>query len=166
MGNSLAILSGLSSPSRSNSMIRWVEHECEAMQAEKLLALDLPPVLFPYIQPEDPDWRPRYQQFNLPGEYHNGGIWPCACALYVAALVAAGRLRLAERKLLALTELVRQKREADVDFGFNEWHRAQDGEPRGQDWQTWSAGMYLYAATCVEQKKTPFFDWIRERQEK
>jgi hypothetical protein len=31
----------------------------------------------------------------------------------------------------------------------------------GEDWQTWSAAMYLYAAACVEQRKTPFFEAVR-----
>ncbi len=31
----------------------------------------------------------------------------------------------------------------------------------GQDWQTWSAALYLYAVKCVETKKTPFFDEMR-----
>jgi len=77
-------------------------------------------------------------------------------------LVAAKKFGLAEKKLLTLTELVRPAREADVEFGFNEWIRAQDGTPQGQDWQSWSAAMYLYAAACVEQKETPFFDDIRK----
>ena len=75
--------------------------------------------------------------------------------------MATGKISLAEKKLLALTELVRLSREGKVDFGFNEWFRAQDGTPRGQDWQSWSAAMYLYAAISVEQKQTPFFDEIR-----
>ena len=126
------------------------------------MALELPPCLIPYIQPEHPDWRPRYAQYNQPGEYHNGGVWPFICGFYVAALVAAGRMRVAERKLDALTALVRPVREADVEYGFNEWFRAQDGTPAGQDWQTWSAAMYLYAAACVEQQCTPFFDAVRK----
>ena len=52
-------------------------------------------------------------------------------------------------------------RTAKVEFGFNEWFKAQDGSPKGQDWQTWSAAMYLYAAKCVELRQTPFFDTIR-----
>jgi hypothetical protein len=40
------------------------------------LACDLPPCLIPYIYPTDEDWLPRYHQYNQPGEYHNGGIWP------------------------------------------------------------------------------------------
>jgi hypothetical protein len=33
--------------------------------------------------------------------------------------------------------------------------------PRGRDWQTWSAAMYLYAAASVERGSTPFFDRMR-----
>lgn len=161
LGNSLAILSGLASPSKAKSMVSWIEQECQTMREQGQLALDLSPNFFPYIRPEDRDWRPRYAEFNLPGEYHNGGVWPFVCGFHIAAIVAAGKIPLAEKKLLALTELVRPSREAAVDFGFNEWFCAQDGTPRGQDWQSWSAAMYLYAAISVEQKQTPFFDEIR-----
>jgi glycogen debranching enzyme len=160
LGNSLAILSGLASPSRAKAMVTWIERESEALRNQGLLALDLPPNYFPYMQPGDPDWRRRYQRFNLPGEYHNGGVWPFVCGFYVAAIVAAGRFRLAEKKLMALTELVRPAREADVEFGFNEWFKAQDGTPRGVDWQSWSAAMYLYAAISVEERRALFFDQI------
>lgn len=163
LGNSLAILSGLASPTRVGHLAMWIEAECEALQKNGDLAIALPPNFFPYIRPEDPDWRPRYENYNQPGEYHNGGIWPFICGFYVAALVAAGRRRVAEKRLFALTELIRTSREADVEFGFNEWHRAQDGTAQGQDWQTWSAAMYLYAAHCVETNATPLLDRCRER---
>ena len=163
LGNSLAILSGLAPPSRADAIVTWVEAECRALQASGQLALDLPPCLFPYIQPGDPDWRDRYRKFNMPGEYHNGGIWPFICGFYVAATVAAGHHRLAARKLAALTEAVRPASEQPVAFGFNEWLRAHDGTPQGQDWQTWSAAMYLYAAACVEQKRPVFFEHIQRR---
>lgn len=162
LGNSLAILTGLAPKSRADKICQWVEHECDALRERALLAPDLPPNFFPYIHHGDPDWRERYERFNRPGEYHNGGIWPFICGYYVAALVAAGHPRLARQKLLALTDLVEVKREQDVAWGFNEYYRAQDGEPCGQDWQTWSAAMYLYAAACVQQNTTPFFDAIRD----
>ena len=162
LGNSLAVLSGLASPSRAESLILWMEKECEALRERGELALDCPPNLFPFIRPEDSDWLPRYAETNGPGEYHNGGVWPFICGFYVAALVAAGKERLAEKHLKALTKLVRPARQAKVSFGFNEWFRAQDGTPRGHDWQTWSAAMYLYAALSVEQGTTPFFDEIRD----
>lgn len=161
LGNSLAILSGIASPSRADEMVSWIEEECAAMQKRGDLAVDLPPNFFPYINPEDPDWHPRYAQFNNPGEYHNGGIWPFICGFYVAALVAAKRYTLAREKLVALTRCVKLSISGKVEFGFNEWIKAQDGKPMGQDWQTWSAALYLYAAKCVEEKNTPFFDEVR-----
>lgn len=165
LGNSLAILSGIASHTRASHLVTWIEAECAALRKNGRLAVELPPNFFPYVWPDDPDWMPRYAKYNQPGEYHNGGIWPFICGFYIASLVAAGRFRLAERMLLALTELVRLRREADVEFGFNEWYRAQDGTPRGQDWQTWSAAMYLYAAHCVQTQTTPFFDRCRQGSE-
>ena len=164
LGNSLAILSGIAPPSRAEEMIAWVEEECLSMRKKGELALDLPPNFFPFIKPRDPDWHPRYRKFNMPGNYHNGGIWPFISGFYVAALVAAKKYSLAEEKLQALTEVVRRSNShlnKNLKFGFNEWLKAQNGRPMGQNWQTWSAAQYLYAAKCVEERRTPFFDEIR-----
>jgi hypothetical protein len=161
LGNSLAILSGLAPHSRSDEMISWIEEECEGMKKSGELAVDLPPNFFPFTRPEDPDWHKRYSTFNKPGEYHNGGIWPFICGFYIAALVAAKKDTLAREKLVTLTHVIKMSNTAKVDFGFNEWIKAQDGKPMGQDWQTWSAALYLYAAKCVEEKRTPFFDDMR-----
>ena len=168
LGNSIAILSGMASPTRASEMVTWIEAECEDLKKRGELAIDLPPNFFPYTNPEDPDWHPRYALYNNPGEYHNGGIWPFICGLYIAALVAAKRYKLAEEKLSALTQCIKLSNKhmsngkaEGVEYGFNEWIKAQDGLPKGQDWQTWSASMYLYAAKCVEEKATPFFDEMR-----
>jgi hypothetical protein len=161
LGNSLAILSGIASPSRAEEMISWIEEECAVMRKSGDLAVDLPPNFFPFIKPEDPDWHARYSLYNRPGEYHNGGIWPFICGFYVAALVAAKKYTLAREKLVALTHSIKISTSGNIGFGFNEWLKAQDGKPMGQEWQTWSAALYLYAATCVEEKRTPFFDEMR-----
>jgi hypothetical protein len=161
LGNSLAILTGIASISRASKIVSWVEAECKSIRKNGNLSLDLPPNFFPYIRPDDQDWVSRYAKYNKPGEYHNGGVWPFVCGFYVAALVAAGKYELAGKKLLSLAQLVKPARSAKVEFGFNEWFKAQNGRPRGQDWQSWSAAMFLYAAKCVEQKRTPFFDKIR-----
>ena len=161
LGNSLAILSGIASPTRAEEIIHWIEVHSAEMRKTGDLALDLPANLFPFIMPGDDDWHPRFEEFNRPGEYHNGGIWPFICGFYVAALVAVGRFRLAEKKFGELTKLVKVARDEKLGFGFNEWFKAQDGNPCGQDWQTWSAAMYLYAAKCVEEGSTPFFEEIR-----
>ncbi|MGK0186339.1 MAG: hypothetical protein ACI9R3_002122 [Verrucomicrobiales bacterium] len=161
LGNCLAILTGVGSPSRSRRLISWVEAECESMRNSGDLAGELAPNLFPFILPEHPDWQPRYEEFNQPGNYHNGGVWPFICGFHIAACVAAGRIGLARRKLESLTELVKPWHENEAEWGFNEWSKAQTGKPSGRDWQTWSAAMYLYAATCVERECTPYFDEIR-----
>jgi glycogen debranching enzyme len=166
LGNSLAILSGIAPATRAEEMISWIEEECAEMRKRGELAVDLPPNFFPFIKPEDPDWRERYSKYNNPGEYHNGGIWPFISGLYVAALVAAKKYKLAEKKLMALTHLITVSNDKNIDFGFNEWLKAQDGKPMGQNWQTWSAALYLYAVKCVEEKRTPFFDKIRKCTDK
>ena len=162
LGNSIAILSGIAAPTRAKSMVSWIETECDHMREKGLLGVNLPPNFFPYVQPNDPDWLPRYEKYNLPGEYHNGGIWPFICGFYVAALVAAGKQKLAQTKLVELAKYNQPYRVEKADFGFNEWLNAEDGAPRGQDWQSWSAAMYLYAAKCVEEECTPYFDDIRK----
>lgn len=162
LGNSIAILSGIASVSRAEKMISWIESECASMIKKGELAVNLPPNFFPFIKPKDPDWRLRYEIYNKPGEYHNGGIWPFICGFYVAALVAAKKYKLAEIKLMELTQMMKISKDKSLKFGFNEWFKAQDGKAMGNDWQTWSAALYLYAANCVEKKNTPFFDEIRK----
>jgi len=161
LGNSLAILSGLASEERAIEIIEWVERQCALMKEKGDLATNLPPNFFPFTLPGDADWHPRYENFNMPGNYHNGGIWPFICGLYIAAIVAAKNYELAETKLVELTKLVKLSSDPGLDFGFNEWIKAQTGNVMGVDWQTWSAALYLYAAKCVEDGCTPFFDEIR-----
>jgi hypothetical protein len=76
--------------------------------------------------------------------------------------VAAKRHKLAGEKLMALTRAIRASSSGGVDFGFNEWLKTEEGTPAGQDWQSWSAALYLYTARCVEEKRTPFFEEMRK----
>ncbi|ACU03750.1 glycoside hydrolase 100 family protein [Pedobacter heparinus] len=161
LGNSIAILSGLAPLTRAQKMVSWIEEECKEMKRNGELAVDLAPNFFPFIYPGHPDWIDRYADFNMPGNYHNGGIWPFISALHIAALVAAGRHKLAMEKLYVLTDLIKISVNKELQYGFNEWYRTQDGQPMGQDWQTWSAALYLYAAAAVEGKHTPFFEECR-----
>ena len=163
LGNCLAILSGIASHSRADDMVSWIEEEFEGMRERGEINVEIPPNFFPFVKPTDPDWLERYAKYNNPGEYHNGGIWPFIGGFYVAALVAAKRFKLAEEKLVALTRCIKLSRTENLEYGFNEWIKAQDGKPMGQDWQTWSASMYFYAAKCVELKSTPFFDEMRKK---
>lgn len=161
MGNCLAILFGIAPPEKARAIVSWIETTCAALRADNALGTDLPPCLLPFIQRDDPDWQPRYEQYNRSGDYHNGGMWPFIAGWYVAALVAAGESALAQRGLAALIECVRPARRNELAHDFNEWFSAADELPRGQDWQTWSAAMLLYAAACVRQNATPFLDELR-----
>lgn len=161
MGNCLAILFGIAPPEKARAIVSWIETTCAALRADNALGTDLPPCLLPFIQRDDPDWQPRYEQYNRSGDYHNGGMWPFIAGWYVAALVAAGESALAQRGLAALIECVRPARRNELAHDFNEWFSAADELPRGQDWQTWSAAMLLHAAACVRQNATPFLDELR-----
>lgn len=158
LGNSIAILSSLATIDKAVKIVKWIGTSRNKMRGNKQLAIDLTPNFFPFIQPEDADWLPRYAQFNNPGDYHNGGIWPFISGFYIAALVASKEYDLAEKELLELTKLIKKPVNTELEYGFNEWYKAQDGKPMGQDWQTWSASNYLYAATCVQERSTLFFE--------
>jgi len=80
---------------------------------------------------------------------------------YVAALVAAGWIDRARDRLKYLTRLVRPAVNPELKYGFNEWFDSRTGLPKGNDWQSWSASMYLYAAACVATGRTPLFDECR-----
>jgi len=157
LGNSLAILTGIADRSRAERLLDYIEANCESLRASGELKGELPPCLFPYMQPGDDDWRSRYEIYNRPGEYHNGGVWPFVCGFYIAACVSAGRHELARQKLEALAKLVKPWHENECEWGFNEQARAQSGMPIGRDWQTWSAAMFLYAYECVTTRTTPYF---------
>ncbi len=163
LGNCLAILSGVVSHERAVSILVWIEEATETMRKSEQLTHSATPNLIPSLKRGDPDWRDRYERFNLPGHYHNGGIWPFISGFHVAALVATDKLELAEQKLVELTELCRRARDSKLEFGFNEWLRASDGQPSGQDWQFWSASMYLYACGCVEAGRTPLFEAVHSQ---
>lgn len=151
VGNSLAVVFGLAPRTRAKRIAGWVEEECDHLREKGELKGDLPPVLFPFIKPGEPDWHRRYDEFNRPGHYHNGGIWPWVAGLYVAALVAAGKNELAGKKLLSLAKLNKVSRNPKYDWGFSEWFTAKDGKPRGASHQSWSAAMFLYAAHQTER---------------
>lgn len=161
LGNSLAILTGIAEPARARAIVEYVEQNIDIMRQTGQLVLESPPCLFPYIGPFDRDWQPRYETYCQPGHYHNGGVWPFIVGFYIAALVAAGWTDRARDRLKHLTKLVRPAYNPELKYGFNEWFEARSGLPRGNDWQSWSASMYLYAAACVATGKTPLFDECR-----
>ncbi len=156
LGNMLAILLGMASPAQTARILDYMY----------ATGMDRPwPVkaCWPPVMPGDKDWRDYYRLYNLnyPDQYHNGGSWPFLGGFYVASLVKAGRLRQAEEELV---RLARMNRGADsAEWEFNEWFHGASGRSMGHRRQSWSAGMFLYAADAVQHGRAAFFgagdDW-------
>ena len=109
--------------------------------------------LYPPVQSGDPDWRPYYtvNLLNLPGHYHNGGIWPFIGGMWVRFIHRLGLYEVACRELLKLAQLNRLGK--NQEWEFNEWVHSRTGRPMGKAFQTWSAGAYIHA--CQELQINP-----------
>jgi hypothetical protein len=106
--------------------------------------------LYPVVQPGDPDWRPYYtvNLLNLPGHYHNGGIWPYIGAAWVRFVNRLGLRVLARKELLKLARL--NQRGVLGDWEFNEWAHSRTGNPMGKTCQAWSASEFILACDELE----------------
>jgi sucrose-6F-phosphate phosphohydrolase len=104
--------------------------------------------LYPPVQAGDPDWKPYYavNLLNLPGHYHNGGIWPMVGGYWVRYVYRLGLQDLACRELVRLALLNQDG--LSEPWEFNEWAHASTGRPMGKRYQAWSAASYLRA--CQE----------------
>lgn len=140
LGNLLAILSGVADQSRSAAILDFIDRHQMADAPIRSLT--------PVVQPGDSDWRDYYGTLNVPDCYHNGGVWPFIGGFYIAALIRAGRRAQAGAAFDRLTEL---NRAGD----FNEWHHGRTLESMGVRAQAWSAGMYLFAAECLNRSEVP-----------
>lgn len=109
--------------------------------------------LYPAVQSGDPDWRPYYtvNLMNLPGHYHNGGIWPFIGGMWVRFIHRLGLYDVACRELLKLAELNRLGK--NQEWEFNEWIHSRTGRPMGKCFQAWSAAAYIHA--CQELQVNP-----------
>jgi hypothetical protein len=144
VGNLLAIICGVAPPARARRILAALAREHVA-EPYPVRAVCRP------IGEENPAWRPylaRHRQ-NFPWQYHNGGIWPFAGGLYVAALAQAGQAQAARRTLVALA-----RANAADDWGFNEWLYGLTGVPRGMRGQSWNAASFLIACDAVARTAT------------
>lgn len=109
--------------------------------------------LYPPVQAGDPDWRSYYtvNLLNLPGHYHNGGIWPFIGGMWVRFIQRLGLHEVACHELLKLARFNRSGRQSEWEF--NEWAHARTGKPMGKRFQAWSAASYIRA--CHELQISP-----------
>jgi sucrose-6F-phosphate phosphohydrolase len=106
--------------------------------------------LYPPVSTGDPEWRPYFtvNLLNLPGHYHNGGIWPHVGGMWVRFVHRLGMRDLACRELVKLAEL--NQCGLRSDWEFNEWAHAETGRPMGKRYQAWAAAAYLRACHELE----------------
>lgn len=114
--------------------------------------------LYPPVQSGDPDWKPYYtvNMLNLPGHYHNGGIWPFIGGMWVRFLFRLGLRDVASRELVKLAEL--NKAGTQFPWEFNEWAHSRTGRPMGKRFQAWSAASFLRACYELELGTGPLRD--------
>jgi hypothetical protein len=67
---------------------------------------------------------------NLPGHYHNGGIWPFIGGMWVRFIHRLGLRDVACRELLKLAQANRLGK--NHDWEFNEWLHSRTGRPMGK----------------------------------
>ena len=119
--------------------------------------------IWPPIKKGDKEWHSYFSKCDArtPYNYLNGGIWPFIGGFYIAALVKLKEYKKAEEELEKLAKANMQKfkiREFKVGYEFNEWLHGKTGKPKGEPYQGWTAGMYIYAFECVKQKKVVYFN--------
>lgn len=128
--NALAVLLGLGDA----AVARRTLDAGESIRAERPLRVI--PAFWPPIQKGDADWpllegnhRGRFQ--NMPGRYHNGGLWPMVNGWWGCALADAGR----------------RDDALDVLAQTHEANRRQSGDPEREGHMSsgeWSSGEWLF----------------------
>lgn len=150
LGNMLAIVTGLAEPDQARKILDYIEKE-GINEPYPLKAI------FPPIKKGDPEWHSYFEKCDArePFKYANAGIWPFIGGFYVAALVRAGQLSKARQELESLAEA--NKQGLAGEWKFCEWLDGVTGEATPNDFQAWSAGMYIFAYECVRRKRVIWF---------
>lgn len=154
-GNLVAIVTGLASPEIAERILDHIEKN-RIHRPFPCRAID------PSMQKGEPEWHSYFEKCDARTsfEYLNGGVWPFIGGFYVAALVKTGQKKKAEEQLAKLAQANKLTHHKGLDWGFHEWLHGKTGKPMGNSnpYQTWSAGMYVYAYECVKRNAVPFFD--------
>ncbi len=161
LGNILAILSGLAKKDIALSILRHIKKE----KINEPFALK---AICPPIKPSDKEWHSYFSKCDARTPYHylNGGVWPFIGGFYVAALIKMKKYKEAQTELEKLAKANLQKLDISTvqkgrlkgKYEFNEWLNGRTGKPKGEPYQAWSAGMYIYAYCCVKEKKAIYFE--------
>lgn len=149
LGNLLAIVTGLATPQIARRILSYIKNQhinrpypCKA--------------IFPPIKPGDKEWQSYFTLADSRTPYHylNAGVWPFIGGFYVAALVKTKAFSKAQKELVLLAKANYEGKKQKWEF--QEWLHGKTGKPMGNPHQCWSAGMYLFAQECIDQKRVPF----------
>lgn len=156
-GNLMAIISGMATPKIAKSILRHINKEkinrpypCKA--------------IYPPIKRGSKEWHDYFEDAEAREPYHylNGGIWPFLGGFYIAALVKMKQFKKAKTELKLLAKANRLvKKDAPIrEWGFYEWLEGKTGKIIGgsNPYQSWSAGVYIFAYECVKRNGIPYFD--------
>lgn len=174
--NLLAVITGLATPKIAKGIMGYIKKNkinkpfpCKA--------------IWPPIKPGDKEWHNYFANCDArdPLSYLNGGIWPFIGGFYIVALIKMKEFKKAEIELKKLAEANMQiiEQPGNTQYmlelskarhmpkdeliklrqkGFNEWLHGATGEPKGEPFQGWSAGTYVYAYECLKRKEVIFFE--------
>lgn len=147
-GNLLAIVSGLASSKIAKSILSYIDKE-------KINRPYPAKAIYPPIKKEDKEWHSYFEKCSAkdPYQYLNAGIWPFIGGFYIAALVKAKQYNKAKKEFNLLTKTVKLGK--NMEWEFNEWLDGKTGKPRGNPYQAWSAGAYLFASESLKKKRVP-----------
>lgn len=148
-GNLLAIITGLATPAIAKNILKYIDKH-KVASPFPCRAIDPP------LKKGDPAWHDYFENCDAREPYHylNGGVWPFIGGLYVTALI---KMKEYEKAKIELEKLAKANLQELDGHGFNEWLDGKDGEPKGEPYQGWSAGTYIYAYHCLKKKKVLFF---------
>ncbi|KAL6575616.1 Alkaline/neutral invertase cinv2 [Orobanche hederae] len=141
LGNCIAILSCLATPSQATAIMDLIEERWEELIGEMPLK-----IVYPAL--EGHEWKivTGCDPKNTRWSYHNGGSWPVLLWLLTAASIKTGRPQIAKRAI----ELVEQRLAKD---GWPEYYDGITGRYIGKQAhknQTWSVTGYLVAKLMIE----------------
>jgi glycogen debranching enzyme len=149
LGNILAIVTGLANRKIAKSIFSHIK--------KKKINQPFPcKAIWPPIKKGDKEWHSYFSKCHArtPWQYLNAGVWPFIGCFYVVALVKMKKYNEAKKELNNLAQANMQKLSG---YEFNEWLDGRTGQPKGEPYQGWSAGTYIYAYECVKRKKILFF---------
>jgi glycogen debranching enzyme len=149
LANLLAILSGLATPKISKSILNYIDRK----KINRPFACKS---IWPAIRKTDKAWHSYFSKSDARETYHyaNAGVWPFIGGFYVAALIKMKEYKKAQEELDNLAKANMQKFKGHE---FNEWLDGRTGKPKGEPYQAWSAGTYIYAYECLKAQRVLYF---------